>query len=317
MDMIMPFIHGVDNIAACLGTALTSDQVSLIGRYAQNVVMLFDTDAAGQSAIVRSLDLLLEAELNVRVATLEQGEDPDSFIRKRGLEDFNARIDNAQPFLDFKFNWLSAQYDPRTVEGKDKISQELLSTIDRCKSEVVKYELTKQLAQKLNIPEGVLLKQAGREGPRPPEAPEVPLIAPVLASSGQELLLALFLKDAAWARAALEKIGPEDFTQGPLRNTAEAVLKLAREKGEWSTADLLACLDDMEAQSVVARLIHIEAMRLGDETRVFEDCIEKIRKEKQKMARGRLMEAIRRAEASHDTEKLDQLREQFNQLLRT
>ena len=65
-------------------------------------------------------------------------------------------------FLDFKFNWLAAQYDPKTVEGKSKISQELLETIARFKSEVAKYELTKALAQKLNIPEGVLLKQAGQ-----------------------------------------------------------------------------------------------------------------------------------------------------------
>ena len=127
MDMIMPYIHGVENIAASLGTALTIDQIRLIRRYTPNVVMLFDTDAAGQSAIVRSLDLLIDEGMNVRVATLAQDEDPDSFIRQQGTEAFNARIENAQSLLDFKFNWLAAQYDPMTVEGKSKISQELLS----------------------------------------------------------------------------------------------------------------------------------------------------------------------------------------------
>jgi DNA primase len=317
MDMVMPYVHGVENIAACLGTALTSDQVRLIKRFASNVVMLFDTDAAGQSAIVRSLDLLIDEELNVRVATLAEGEDPDSFIRKKGLEAFNARIEGAEPFLDFKFNWLAAQYDPRTIEGKSKISQELLSTIDRCKSEVVKYELTKQLSQKLDVPESVLLKQSGRTAVKtPPETPETGTIPPVLASSGQELLLALFLKDPAWVRAAADKIGPEDFSEGPLRQAAEAILKLSLEKGEWSLTDLLARLNDVEAQSAVTRLINIEEGRLGDEARVFEDCLEKIRKEKQKKERAQLTEAIRQAEASRDTKKRDQLTEKYNQLLK-
>ena len=105
---------------------MTVEQIRLIRRYTPNVVMLFDTDAAGQSAIVRSLDLLIDEGMNVRVATLAQDEDPDSFIRQQGAEAFTARVENASSLLDFKFNWLAAQYDPVTVEGKSKISQELL-----------------------------------------------------------------------------------------------------------------------------------------------------------------------------------------------
>ena len=131
MDMIMPFIHGVENIAASLGTALTTDQIRLIRRYTPNVVMLFDTDPAGQSAIVRSLDLLIDEGMNVRVATLAQDEDPDSFIRQEGLEAFNVRLENATSLLDFKFNWLASQFDPATVEGKSRVARELLETIKR------------------------------------------------------------------------------------------------------------------------------------------------------------------------------------------
>ena len=102
----------------------------------------------------------------------------------QGIEAFNARIENAQSLLDFKFNWLASQYDPKTVEGKSKIAQELLATIARFKSEVAKYELTKALAQKLNIPEGVLLKQAGQvKGQQPSfKEPEVEVKASASAS---------------------------------------------------------------------------------------------------------------------------------------
>ena len=318
MDMIMPYVHGVENIAASLGTALTIDQIRLLRRYTHNVVMLFDTDTAGQSAIVRSLDLLIDEGMNVRVATLAQDEDPDSFIRQHGAEAFAQRIDRANSFLDFKFNWLAAQHDPKTVEGKSKIGQELLETIARFKSEVAKYELTKALAQKLNVPEGVLLKQAGqakgRHGSFKTPEPEIKISA--WASAGQELLLALFLKDPAWVKAAQEKnIGPEDFIDGTIHQVVEQIWVLALESGEWSTHGLLVRLNDEAARSLVTKLISIEEGKLGDTALVFQDCIEKIKTEKQKKKRTQLVEAIRQAEVDQDSKRLDQLREDFNQLL--
>jgi DNA primase len=280
--------------------------------------MLFDTDAAGQSAIVRSLDLLVDEDMNVRVASLAQDEDPDSFIRQQGASAFATRIENASSLLDFKFNWLAAQYDPATVEGKSKIARELLGTIARFKSEVAKYELTKALAQKLNIPEEVLFKQAGQATGRQGsfKTPEPEIKASVSASVGQELLLALFLRDPAWVKAARENIGPEDFSDGAVRRVVDVIWALAQENRDWSTHDLLVRLNDEASQSVVTRLISVEEGKLTDAARVFLDCIERIRKEKQKKARGRLVEAIRQAEALQDTEKLDQLKEQFNQLLK-
>ncbi|MDE2028801.1 MAG: DNA primase, partial [Candidatus Omnitrophica bacterium] len=318
MDMIMPCIHGVENIVASLGTALTVEQIRLIRRYTPNVVMLFDTDAAGQSAIVRSLDLLIDEGMNVRVATLAQDEDPDSFIRQQGLEAFTKRIESASSLLDFKFNWLAGQYDPKTVEGKSKVAQELLGTIARFKNEVAKYELTKALAKMLDIPEGVLLKQGSRGGfqtrpyggveTRPSNGPSqmpaaeikvsaLPKAGSTAASAGQELLLALFLKDPAWVKAARKNIGPEDFSDGLTRLVVGVIWSLTDEKNEWSTNDLLVRLNDEQAQSLVTRLISIEEGKLGDAALVFQDCIGKIKKEKQKKARGRLLEAIHQAEA--------------------
>jgi DNA primase len=317
MDMIMPYIHGVENIAASLGTALTVDQIQQIRRYTHNVIMLFDADAAGQSAIVRSLDLLIDEGMNVRVATLTQDEDPDSFIRQYGAEEFAKRIDGAFSFLDFKFNWLAAQHDLKTVEGKSKISQELLLTIARFKSEVAKYELIKALAQKLNIPEGVLFKQAGQaKGQQGAfKTPEPEIKASAGASTGQELLLALFLKDSAWVKAAQEKnIGPGDFIDGTMHQVVEQIWVLALESGEWSTQDLLVHLDDEAARSLVTKLINIEEGKLTDSARVFLDCAGKIQKEKQKKARGRLLEDIGQADALQDTEKSNRLKEQFYQL---
>jgi len=325
MDMIMPYIHGVENIAASLGTALTTEQIRLIRRYTPNVVMLFDTDAAGQSAIVRSLDVLIDEGMNVRVATLSKDADPDSFIREHGTEAFAKRIENASSLLDFKFNWLATQFDPTSIEGKSKIARELLATIARFKSEVAKYELTKSLAQKLNIPEGVLLKQADqatgqqksfKETEIKIKSPAPPKVGSASASAGQELLLALFLKDPAWVVAARETISSDDFPEGVMRKVVDEIWALTVNSSDWSTNDLLLQLNDESAASLVTRLISVEEAKLGDAALVFKDCIGKIQKEKQKKARGLLMEAIKQAEALNDTARLDQLKEEFNQLLK-
>jgi DNA primase len=224
--------------------------------------------------------------------------------------------------LDFKFNWLGGQYDPTTAEGKSRIAQELLATIGRFKSEVAKYELTKSLAKKLNIPESVLLKQAaGIKGPAGQQGgfkePQAKIEVSSSALAGQELLLALFLKDPAWVKAARSKIGPEDFSEGQLRRVVQGIWSLADEKSDWTINDLLLRLKDESAESLVTRLISLEEGKLGDAAQVFLDCIGKVQKEKQKKVRGRLIQEIQQAEVLQDIEKLNQLREQFNELLKT
>ena len=77
-------------------------------------------------------------------------------------------------------------------------------------------------------------------------------------------MLALFLKDPAWVRAARENIGPEDFSEGVLRQVVDVIWSLAGETNDWSTNDLLVRLNDESAQSLVTRLISVEEGKLGD-----------------------------------------------------
>ena len=95
----MPYQAGVKNIVASLGTALTVDQIRLIRRYTKNVVMLFDMDPAGESAMLRSLDTLIEEGMDVKVAALTERHDPDSFIREYGVEDFRKQIHQAKTLV--------------------------------------------------------------------------------------------------------------------------------------------------------------------------------------------------------------------------
>ncbi len=100
-DAIMLHAHGFEHAVAALGTALTTDQARLLGRYAQTVVLLFDPDAPGIGAARRNLEHLINVDLTWRIVLLSDGLDPDAFLRKHGAAEFQAALDGAQDLVEF------------------------------------------------------------------------------------------------------------------------------------------------------------------------------------------------------------------------
>jgi DNA primase len=153
LDLIMPYQEGLRNIVASLGTALTYEQARLIKRYTHNVVMIYDPDDAGELATLRTLDIFVEEGMNVKVVSLPEGFDPDLFVRKNGIEKFKDNIAQAQSLFDYKLKVLKSRYSIKEIEGKARVSSEMLLTINKFKNAVVKSEYIKRLAEELNIKE--------------------------------------------------------------------------------------------------------------------------------------------------------------------
>jgi DNA primase len=100
VDLIVTFAAGIENVVAPLGTALTERHASLLRRFATEVILFFDADAAGERAAERAIEVLYAAGLQVRLGKLPSGEDPDSLVRKEGAEQFRLRINQAKDFLE-------------------------------------------------------------------------------------------------------------------------------------------------------------------------------------------------------------------------
>jgi len=100
LDLIAAYEAGVQNVTAPQGTAFTAQQARLVRRFAESVVLCFDSDAAGRKAVERSLPALLAVDLSVRVARVPQGEDPDSLVRKQGADAFRAILSKAQDYFE-------------------------------------------------------------------------------------------------------------------------------------------------------------------------------------------------------------------------
>ena len=159
MDCISVYAAGFHNVIASSGTAFTEIQAKLLGRFSKNVVVNFDPDTAGAKATERTLGLLIEEEFQVKVLSLEQGFDPDLYIRRKGKDAYGEALRGSQKYFDYLIDRARAHFPVRSAEGKVKAVNYLLPHIQRVPSRIVRDELSQEIAQKLGIDSAVLRQE--------------------------------------------------------------------------------------------------------------------------------------------------------------
>jgi DNA primase len=151
LDLIACFMGGVQNMVAPQGTAFTDQHARILKRYGDEVVLCFDSDEAGQNAIVRSLDHLLGSGLAVRVAVVPRPHDPDSFIKANGAEAFRKLIEGAEGFFDYYLNRLSATNDATTDKGRQAILQGMAEAVHKTGNNVLIDKFAQKTALRLGV----------------------------------------------------------------------------------------------------------------------------------------------------------------------
>ena len=156
LDMIACFMGGVQNIVAPQGTAFTEQHARILKRYVDEVVLCFDSDAAGQNAAVRSHDSLLASGLAVRVAVVPSPHDPDSFIKANGGEAFRKLIEGADGFFDYLLNRLCEQNDIATDKGRLTVLRSMAEAVQKTGNRVLLDKYAQKTALRLGVmPESV------------------------------------------------------------------------------------------------------------------------------------------------------------------
>jgi DNA primase len=151
LDLIACFMAGVQNIVAPQGTAFTDQHARILKRYADEVVLCFDSDEAGQNAAVRSLDHLLASGLAVRVAVVPAPHDPDSFIKANGGEAFRKLVENAEGFFDYYLNRLCATSDINTDKGRLYVLRSMLEALQKTGNVALFDKYAKSVALRLGF----------------------------------------------------------------------------------------------------------------------------------------------------------------------
>ena len=181
MDLISLAQAGIQHVVATSGTALTEDHCRLLARFARQVVLLFDGDAAGSTAAMRALEVLLGMGLDARVVSLPSEHDPDTFVQEHGPDALLKRAENAQSVLDFYLEQLAQQHDLSSVEGKNRAVETfkpLLAKLNKPQDAVRRDLLLREVAQRLAVDEQALRHEvqasvghrraSRREGSEPP-----------------------------------------------------------------------------------------------------------------------------------------------------
>ena len=153
MDLISLAQAGVQHVVATSGTALTEDQGRLLARFARQVVLLFDGDAAGSTAAMSGLEVILGTGLDARVVSLPAEHDPDSFVQDHGPEALLKRAENAQSVLDFYLKQLAQQHDLSSVEGKARAVERLKPLLAKPRDAVRRDLLLREVAERISIDE--------------------------------------------------------------------------------------------------------------------------------------------------------------------
>ena len=159
MDCISVYSAGFQNVIASSGTAFTEFQVKLLKRFASKIVVNFDPDTAGAAAAERSLGMLVGEDFEIKVLSLEQGFDPDLYVRKKGADAYKQALGKSQRYFDYLVERARAQFPVRTPEGKAKAVNYLLPHIQRVPSRIVRDELATEIANKLQIDSAVLRQE--------------------------------------------------------------------------------------------------------------------------------------------------------------
>ena len=158
-DVMMMHQHGIENVVATSGTALTSDQIRLIKRYTDTIHLVFDSDDAGQKATEKAIDLILAESMNVMVLPLPAGEDPDGFVLAKGSGGFRQYADEETvDFLTFKMSIHQKDTQDNPASQADAI-RSLLDTIAIIDDGIKRHLYVREISQAMSVPESTLIEE--------------------------------------------------------------------------------------------------------------------------------------------------------------
>jgi DNA primase len=157
-DVLALVKHGFQGVVATLGTALTRDHIRRLKGYAQEAVLVFDPDAAGMAAAMRSLPLFLNEGMSSKVLILPKGDDPDTFVNTNSIKAFQELLERSVPTFDFFLDRKLAE-SPSTIEGRSNAVKEVIPVLLDLNSEVQRSLYVRRLSEKVGVPESSLLKE--------------------------------------------------------------------------------------------------------------------------------------------------------------
>lgn len=299
-DLIIMHRMGFQNTVASLGTSLTSGQVALLKRYTDHALLVFDPDRAGMNAALRAMELLLSAGLGAEVVVLNNGEDPDSFLRRYGQAALEERLKDAVDLVDFFLKQAYRSPRPDTIDGQAHLGERILPIIAKIEGRIRRAKYVQKLAERLGVSEATVVAELRRmtAGGRNQEK----------AASGREKvsteadfpeeekliqLVLLFPEILPGLRGALAL---EELSDPVLRR----IWSRLQDRSPRTGRDLLAEEVDEEVRRRLACLLFAEEGEFPEPERMAWDCLGRIKDRSEKRLKADLSKKMKEAEKTGD-----------------
>jgi len=260
-DVVMAHQFGVTNVVSPLGTALTEQHVGMLRRFADRIVLLFDADAAGDAAVDKAVALFLTQPVEIAIASMPQGVDPDEFLLSQGGEAFETIVHGATDALTFKWKQLERTFreSGESLTAQQQTIERYLEALAgaRGSGPVDPLRWGAALARVSRLA-GIPVEDLNRRfratparrssrSPADPGAPAqttAPQRPPTPTERAQRWVLGVLLVDPQRWTAVQRDLQPSDFDEGPLRRVAEIYWAHQREEGEPVMSEFLGLLED-------------------------------------------------------------------------
>lgn len=292
MDVIAMHQAGFTNAVASLGTALTSGHASLLKRYTQEVLLLYDSDEAGIRAALRGIPILREAGVNSRVVDLKPFKDPDEFIKNMGAEAFEKRLEQAADSFMFRVGVAEKEFSMEDPQGRnrffEKCAEMLLELQDELERNLYIDTIVRKYGSRFGIGSDDLRRRVSTLAMK--GTPAERRIRPKSGDTGkkkdpasdraQKLMLTWMVSYPKVFEKAAQYLQPEDFVHPLYREVAQMLFR-QKEEGDVNPARLLNSFQDSEEQREIASLfnadIHLETPK--EQEHAFGDALLRIKNE--------------------------------------
>lgn len=312
LDLIVPYQFGVRNVVASLGTALTPEQVKLIGRFARKVVVNYDGDRAGVQAAKRAIKTLLAEDIEVKVLVLPDNADPDDFIRKHGVTEYQQRRGKAQPHIQFVIDQAVRDRNLHNPADKAAAVEETLPFVRAVRSRIQRREYFDIAMDALRVQPDQRreLWQRTRGGARA-EAKDVQqlIVQPLKPTVAEEQLLELLLASEELRKIVLPRLETSDYEGLTTASLFAGLVKLNDDEREVSFDSLsVETADNPSAGLLLARLMLSEPIENFDEALTQADsCLNALRLMKIDREIDEISAEVAEAERAGEAERRDEL----------
>ncbi len=335
LDVITCHQAGIRNVVASLGTAFTKEQGKLLLRYSQQVVIAYDTDAAGVNATMRGWQLLDDMGCRVKIISIPGGKDPDEFIRNQGPDRFLELVnEKALSLCDYKTDRAMEKFDIYTLEGKFKVASEVIPIIRNMSSEIEKDEAIMKLAKRLHLsPEaiktevdkyarksrnywGKLDKNTGLRNNNSESAQiaKIPKEEKDARSKAEESLLILMLEDKNLFTKVKDEIGVHFSCRQEYLNIINLLDEMVEKGWDYHPAALFDHIQDKATLDFLNSLV-VKEVPAVNKVKFIRDCLKTIKEDEQRKKREELLRRMEEADRNQDHELRKQLLLEYSKLI--